>query len=307
MEYSLETQNLSKRYGKVRVLDGLDMHVPRGSIYGLIGKNGAGKSTLMRLVCGLQKPSGGSYSIGGVRCESNTPAGRVAQARRHLGAIVETPAIYLNMTAEENLKQQGLVLGVPSNEPYAELLSLVGLKDVGRKKAGQFSLGMRQRLGIAVALVGNPDLLILDEPINGLDPQGIIEIRELVLRLNQRHGITCIISSHILDELAKIATHYGFLNHGRLVQEISAAQLHANTRTCTRVQVSDVCVLTTVLDSMQVPYEVVSETEANLYARVSITELVQALSARGCELLSSTCQDESLESYFINLIGEEAS
>lgn len=170
-----------------------------------MGKNGAGKTTLIRQICGLQNPTSGSYSLYGVK--NTDPA--IRKVRKRMGAVVETPAIYQDMTAAENLKMQYQLLGLPSFEGIPELLELVGLEKVGKKKAKDFSLGMRQRLGIAIALYGNPDFLVLDEPINGLDPQGIVEIRELILKLNQEYQITVLISSHILDELAKLATHYG--------------------------------------------------------------------------------------------------
>ena len=203
MEYVLTTSGLSKKYGKFNALNNLTMHIPKGAIYGLVGRNGAGKATLIRLICGLQKPTKGHYSIYGVKDNSKD----IVKARRRMGAVVETPAIYLDMTAEDNLKQQCLILGIPSDEIIPDILKLVGLENTGKKKAKNFSLGMKQRLGIAVALVGNPDFLVLDEPVNGLDPQGIIEMRELILKLNREYQIAVLISSHILDELSRLATH----------------------------------------------------------------------------------------------------
>mgnify|MGYP004514056245 CR=1 FL=1 len=171
MEYVLETNGLCKRCRDFTALNGLNMHIPKGSIYGFVGRNSAGKTTRIRLICGLQEPTGGSFTLYGAK---STDA-KIERARRQMGAVVETPSIYLNMTAEENLRQQYLVLGMPSADGIAELLHLVGLDGTGKKKAKNFSLGMRQRLGIAVALAGNPDFLVLDEPVNGLDPQGIID------------------------------------------------------------------------------------------------------------------------------------
>ena len=202
MDYVLTTDALYKHYGHFKALDGLDMHVPKGSIYGFVGKNGAGKTTLIRLVCGLQHPTAGSYRLYG----KGNGSPEIASSRRRMGAVVEAPAIYGEMTAEDNLKMQYRVLGLPSEEGIQELLQLVGLQNTGKKKARQFSLGMRQRLGIAMALAGDPDFLVLDEPVNGLDPQGIIEIRELILKLNRERQITVLISSHILDELSRLAT-----------------------------------------------------------------------------------------------------
>lgn len=212
MEYCLTTEALCKQYRHTKALDGLSMHVPRGSIYGFVGKNGAGKTTLIRMICGLQEVSSGEYTLYGVK---NTDKG-IEKVRGRMGAIVEAPSVYMDMTAEDNLKLQYRVLGLPSYEGIKDLLKLVGLADTGKKKVKNFSLGMRQRLGIAVALAGDPDFLILDEPINGLDPQGIIEIRELILKLNRERQITVLISSHILEELSKLATHYGFIDRGAL-------------------------------------------------------------------------------------------
>lgn len=220
MQYVLETNALTKQYKNFTALNGLTMHIPKGAIYGFVGRNGAGKTTLIRLICGLQEPSSGSYCLYGIK---NTDA-KIVRSRRRMGAVVETPSIYLDMTARDNIRQQYQILGIPSESGIDELLQLVGLLDTGNKKVKNFSLGMRQRLGIAVALAGNPDFLILDEPVNGLDPQGIIEMRELILKLNQQHGITILISSHILDELARLATNYGFIDGGHLLKEMSAEE-----------------------------------------------------------------------------------
>lgn len=301
MEYVLRTNALCKQYGRSKVLDELSMNVPKGSIYGFVGRNGAGKTTLIRLICGLQSPTAGGYTIYGVDCEDR----QIAKARKRMGAVVETPSIYLDMTAEENLKQQCLVLGLPSFDEIPKILKFVGLENTGKKHARNFSLGMRQRLGIAVALIGDPDFLVLDEPVNGLDPQGIIEIRELILRLNQEKQVTILISSHILDELARIATHYGFLEKGRLVKEISAKELEAGFRKCLQVEVSDTKSLALTLDKMRIEYEIVSDTTANIYGEIGISQLVLALNEEHCELLSSHEQNESLETYFINIVGGE--
>ena len=171
MDYVLTAEGLSKRYRHFQALSGLNMRVPKGSIYGLVGKNGAGKTTLIRLICGLQEPSSGSYALYGVRNNGRRPIERM---RRRMGAMVETPSIYLDLSAADNLRMQYRVLGMPSFAGVEELLRLVGLENAGEKKAKHFSLGMRQRLGIAVALAGDPDFLVLDEPANGLDPQGIV-------------------------------------------------------------------------------------------------------------------------------------
>lgn len=299
MENILTTNNLKKTYGKFNALNGLTMNVPKGSIYGFVGKNGAGKTTLIRLVCGLQFATDGDFTLYG----KNSGSADISKARRRMGAVVETPSIYLDMTAADNLKQQYRVIGLPSFDGITELLELVGLGDAGKKKARNFSLGMRQRLGIAVALCGNPDFLLLDEPINGLDPQGIIEVRELILKLNRERGITVLISSHILDELSRLATHYGFIDKGKLVKEISAENLEKECRKCMRVTVSDTKSLAVVLDAAGLDYKIVDGKTADIFGQISITKLTDALKQADCELVSVNEHDESLEAYFINLVG----
>ena len=299
MDYILETRSLSKHYGRFKALDGMNMHVPKGAIYGLVGKNGAGKTTLIRLICGLQEPSSGSFTLYGT--ENRDKA--IVRARRRMGAVVETPSLYPDMTAEDNLKMQYRVLGLPSFEGIDQLLQLVGLEHTGKKKARNFSLGMKQRLGIAVALAGDPDFLVLDEPVNGLDPQGIIEIRELILKLNRERQISVLISSHILDELSRLATHYGFIDSGRMVKEISAEELDTVCRKCVRLVVSDVKPLARVLASMGIEYNILSPTQADVFARVNLSGLVNALAKEDCELIAAQERDESLESYYVNLVG----
>lgn len=301
MDYVLTAENLSKSYRDFKALDKLSMHVPKGAIYGFVGKNGAGKTTLIRLICGLQKPTSGSYTICGIK---NTDKS-ILKTRRRMGAVVETPSIYLELTAKDNLREQYRILGLPSFDGIDDLLKLVGLENTGKKKAKNFSLGMRQRLGIAIALAGEPDFLVLDEPINGLDPQGIIEIRELILKLNRTRQITVLISSHILDELAKLATHYGFIDNGRMVKEISAQALEEACRKCTRLQVTDTRILSYVLDDLAIDYEIISDESANVFGQINISKLVQALAEKNCEVISAAEHDESLESYYVNLIGGE--
>ena len=305
MEYAVTTSAqisvsaLGKQYGDFQALKGLSMHIPKGAIYGIVGKNGAGKTTLIRLLAGLQRPSSGEYMLYGVPHTSK----EIGKVRRRMGAVVEAPSVYQDMTAADNLKQQYRILGLPSFEGITELLALVGLSDTGKKKVKNFSLGMRQRLGIAIALAGDPDFLVLDEPANGLDPQGIVEIRELILKLNRERQITVLLSSHILDELSRLATHYGFIDKGRMVKEISAEELEAACRKCTRVEVTDTKALSRVLETMGMEYEIRSDREADIFAKVNVTKLVFALRAEGCDLLDITKREESLESYYINLVG----
>lgn len=299
MEYVLKTNALSKNYKDFKALNGLSMNVPKGAIYGLVGKNGAGKTTLIRLICGLQEPSSGDYVLYGRKSTDQ----EVVKSRRRIGAVVETPSVYLDMTAEDNLKQQYCILGLPSYDGLTDILKLVGLENTGKKKAKNFSLGMRQRLGIAIALVGDPDFLVLDEPVNGLDPQGIIEIRELILKLNHEHQITVLISSHILDELSRLATHYGFIDSGRMVKEISAEELEAACRKCVRIEVTNVKALACVLDRMKIEYNILSERTADVFAEVNVSKLAFELSKEGCEVISMQQRNESLESYYVGLVG----
>ena len=299
MDYVLTTNALSKEYGTFKALNSISMHVPKGAIYGFVGKNGAGKTTLIRLICGLQAATSGEYTLYGRKSTDK----KIDKSRRRMGAVVETPSIYLDMTAEENLKEQYRILGLTSFDGLAELLKLVGLENTGKKKAKNFSLGMRQRLGIAVALCSNPDFLVLDEPINGLDPQGIIEMRKLILKLNREHQITVLISSHILDELGKLATHYGFIDNGRIVKEISAKELEADCRKCVSVEVTSVKILACVLDSMGMEYEIQSESRADIYTKINISKLTLALAKENCEILSFQEHEESLENYYVSLLG----
>ncbi len=300
MNNVLETKNLSKKYHSSLALSNITMSVPQGSIYGLVGLNGAGKTTLMRVICGLQEPSSGSYELYGVKNSDRS----IYKMRKRMGAVIEKPALYANMSAEANIRAQFDMLGLPNDKnAIKELLELVGLERTDKKKAGKFSLGMKQRLGIAVALAGYPDFLVLDEPINGLDPEGIVEIRELLLKLNKEKGITVLISSHILSELSLLATHYGFVNKGRIIKEISAQELEQAVRKCMIAEVSDIKALTMVLEKMNVTYEIISDSKAKIFEKMSVTLLSEKLSAKGCELLGLTEADESLESFFLDLVG----
>ena len=228
MDYVIETNALTKRYGVKAAVNRMSVHVCKGDIYGLIGKNGAGKTTLMKLLLGITIPTFGSMRLFG--------SDDLCSARKKIGSLIEEPALYKNETAFENMKRFA-ILAPTTDDEIKRLLDLVGLGDTGKKKAGEFSLGMRQRLGIAIALLGNPELLILDEPINGLDPAGIKEVRDLILELNGR-GITFMISSHILDELGKIATSYGIVNNG-VLEEITAEELQNSCRGCLKIVTDD--------------------------------------------------------------------
>ena len=296
-EYILETKDLCKSYGKTQVLKNLNMHIPRGSIYGFIGKNGAGKTTLIRLVCGLQYQNKGEIIINGIK---NTDS-KIHDVRKKFGAIVETPALHLNLTARDNLILQLDILGIKDYKKADELLAFVGLADTGKKSAGNFSLGMRQRLAIAIALCGDPEFLVLDEPVNGLDPQGIIDMRELLHKMNER-GITILISSHILDELSKVATHYGFISDGRIVSEISAEELHDNFKKSMLLTVDNVMNVSNALDGLDLKYEL-NGNEVEIRGDVSVTDIILALYKYDIIVEHLVTKEESLEEFFFDLIG----
>ncbi|MBQ6018569.1 MAG: ABC transporter ATP-binding protein [Clostridia bacterium] len=299
MEYAIETNGLTKHFKKTVALDGATLRVPKGAIYGLVGRNGAGKTTLIRVLCGLQRPSAGDYQLFGVPYTDK----KVSAARRRTGALIERPAYYPEMTVLENLKQQCRILGMPSFAHLDEIIEAVGLSEYVKKRPSKLSLGYRQRLGIALALAGKPDLLLLDEPINSIDPQGIVEIRELLLRLNREHGVTMLISSHILDELSRLATDYGFLEKGKIIREMTAREFEANARKSMRVTVSDPAALAVALDEKGIEYKVLPENAVDIFAEIPVGELAALLRAGGCELMSVTERDETLESFFLNLTG----
>ena len=299
MEYVLTTENLRKKYKHGFALNGLSMHVPKGAIYGFVGRNGAGKTTVIRLISGLQTPTSGEYTLFGKKGTEK----EIGKSRRRMGVMFETPSLYLNMTAEDNLKQQYRVLGVPTFDGITDILNMVGLSETGKKKAKHFSMGMQKRLSIAVALCGDPDFLILDEPLNGLDPEGIVQIRELLLKLNREKQVTILLSGHILEEMSKIATHYGFVDKGCIVKEISAKELEASCKKCITAEVSDVKVLARILDMKGTEYAVLSERTVEIFDEISVTELVHLLEAEGCELYRVSEREATLEYYYISLVG----
>ena len=275
MEYILETNNLKKQYKSFKALNGLTMHVPKGSIYGFIGKNGAGKTTLIRLISGLQTPTSGEFKIYDI---SNNDS-HISNARQKMGAVVETPSIFHDLTAYDNLKTQYDILGINNYSTINDLLKLVGLDNTGQKMAKNFSLGMRQRLGIAIALCGNPEFLILDEPINGLDPEGIVEIRKLIKKLNKERNITILISSHILDELSKVATHYGFIADGKIIKEMSAKEFEEDCKKSIHIDTDKS--LEKVLKDNNYNYKLITKTSADIYGEIAITPLVLSLHKSG--------------------------
>lgn len=300
MENCLTTHNLTKRYRKFTALDNVSLQVKRGAIYGLVGRNGAGKTTIIRVVTGLQEPTEGEYTLFDV---NHSDGKALARIRRRIGAIVETPALYNSMSAKENLYHQAILLGLPSTSKIDKLLKLVGLEDAGKKRVSNFSLGMRQRLGIALALIGDPDLIILDEPTNGLDPQGIVEIRELIFKLNKENGVTFVISSHILGELSKLATDYGFIEKGRLICEMTAEQLEEKCRKKIILKVDGKKSLSSVLDKAKLEYKMLSPDECEIYGLTDIQAVLTLLTDSKLSVVRINECDEDLETFFLNLIG----
>ena len=299
MEMMLTVQDLTKRYHDFKALDHFSMNVEKGAIYGFVGRNGAGKTTLIRTICGLQAPSQGTYTLLGRKL--NDP--KIAKSRRKMGAVIETPSLYRELNARENLEVQLRMLGLAESAEIDRLLALVGLSEAGRKKVKDFSLGMRQRLAMAVALAGDPDFLVLDEPVNGLDPQGIIEVRELILKLNQKHQVTVMISSHNLDELARLATVYGFIDHGRMVKEIAADELEKTCRKCVELSVGSPEAAVETLESTGADYRVTAADTVEVYGEIGLSDLLLKLAKNGCAVLSMKARDESLESYYLSLVG----
>ena len=297
MNFVLETNCLRKKYKHHEALKGVYMHVPKDSVYGLIGRNGAGKTTLMRLLTGVQRESGGSYSLFGV--DKNSP--EIKKERRRIGAMIESPSIFLYLSAEENLKMQYRILGLPSFSSIPEILDLVGLSDTGKKKVSSFSFGMKERLGIAMALAGHPDILILDEPINGLDPEAIVEMRELIIRLNREMHMTIIVSSHILDELSKVATYYGFLDDGVMVKEISAEEMAKECRKAMRIKVESLEKAALALSLSGWEYSVVDDDTLDVYGEIKIKDVVECLKDAG--IIDVDKRTENLEGYFISTVG----
>lgn len=300
MDNVLSIKDLSKEYGKYRVLKNVNLDIPNGSIFGLVGRNGAGKTTLMRIITGLAEPTSGTYSLSGVSSNDR----KIISVRRRMGSIIDSPAIYRNLSAYDNVKLQYINLGMTSFESIPELLELVDLHGTGKKKAGKFSLGMRQRLGIAVALCGKPDILILDEPINGLDPQGIIQMREILLRINHERHTTILISSHILEELSKLVTHYAFIEKGEILQTLSSRELMEKVRKASRLKVSSTELLCPVFDREGIEYKVEDDENVDIFSEITASRVVGLANEANVEVISISENNESLEGYFMNLVAK---
>ena len=297
----LKTYNITKKYGEQLAVDNVNMTIKKGDIYGFIGQNGAGKTTLIRLITGLIHKSGGEIELLGANEENE-----LNKARTMVGSLIETPSFYTNMTARENLEVSRLVRNIPGKKCIDEVLELVGLKDVEKKKVKNFSLGMRQRLGIENALMGNPKLLILDEPINGLDPMGIVEIRELLKKINKEKDMTILISSHILSELSELATTYGIISNGKLIEEITAKQLSEKCRQYIDLKVDDTARAVILLERELgiSDYEVLEDSNIKVFSNLdNVGEINSLLSRSGIIVESISVKGENLEEYFMNKVG----
>lgn len=297
--YLLQTFGLTKQFGHHKAVNHVDIRVKKGAIYGFIGRNGAGKTTFLKMISGLSSPDSGEMELFGYKGRD------LKNIRSRVGCLIESPGLYDNMNAYENLKTKCIFSGIKKRGYIEDLLETVGLSDVGKKKINHYSLGMKQRLGIALALIGEPDLLVLDEPINGLDPQGIAEVRDTILRLQSDRNMTILISSHILEELSKIATDYGIIHNGLLLQELTREELMK--RCCERMEL--------ILESPQnaLPildqagfknYQVIDKNRIFIFERLNESSLLNMeLSKAGIPVSGISIISEELESYFLNLTG----
>lgn len=299
MEYVLRTSNLTKTFSKHCAVDNVSLHIKRGEIYGFIGRNGAGKTTFMKMISGLSVPTAGEIELFGEKMNN------ISKYKSRIGNLIEAPGIYPNMSGRSNLRCKSLALGIHREGYEDKLLEMVGLNNVGNKKVKNYSLGMKQRLGIAFALVGEPDFLILDEPINGLDPQGIAEIRDILLKLKAEKNMTILISSHILEELSKIADTFGIINEGRLIQEISAEDLMNKCSDYIELKLDNASRATTILDKLGFnDYKVTDKETICIYDQLDRSgELNSELVQNGCMVKSISVVQEKLEDYFLKLTG----
>ena len=300
MSYIVETNNLTKVYSGRAVVDGVNMHIPQGSIYGFVGENGSGKTTIMRMLTGVARPNKGGYTINGIKNTSN----KIYGVRKKMSAIVENVSYVPSMTALDNIKYQELYLGIKlTPEQRMNLLTMVDLDKVGKKKVKNFSLGMRQRMGIALALMNDPEFMLLDEPMNGLDPQGIAELRDLLIRVNREKGITILISSHILSELEKIATVYGFISHGKLIEELTVEELQDKGRKSITIKFADIEAAYKVLKELNVKdFKTFPNGDVQIFDELEIGPFVAKLNDKKLKILSINSSDETVEDYYLNLV-----
>lgn len=302
-KFIVQTQGLSKAYNNKSVLDAVDIHVKKGEIYGLVGKNGAGKTTIMKILCGLIHPTSGNIQIFGEHFE-----GRVTDVGLRIGNILETPAFFPYLSARDNLEYYRKQMGIPEKTCVDEILKTVGLEEAGKKKFKTFSLGMKQRLGFAYALLGSPDLLILDEPTNGLDPQGILSFRKMILSLVRERQLTVIISSHILSELTQLVDTYGFIKQGKLIEEVPAELIRQRCKHHLLIKTNDASRAAAICEEQlhTSQYEVVEDGYIKLFDYLGRSnEVVDVLIQNGISLYTIQEVQGNLEEYYMKIMGEE--
>lgn len=301
MDTILKTKNLTKKYHNQLAVNNVNMEIKQGDIYGLVGKNGAGKTTLLRMISGLTMPSSGEIDL-----FNETSSQGLNKSRMRTGAIIETPSFFPYLSAKKNLEYYRIQRGIAEKDSIDYALKIVGLHDTGNKKFKNFSLGMKQRLGLALTIMSSPDILILDEPINGLDPTGIVEFREILLKLNRERNTTILISSHILSELSQLATTYGFIHNGVFLERLSSEELSNKCRKALAIKVSDTAKAATIIERElgSSEYEILNDNEIKLYDLMNVPEKVsKVLINNNIMLYSMSSEGVNLENYFINLIG----
>ena len=304
-ETIIKTRDLTKCFKDCKALNEINLTVSRGDIYGLIGDNGAGKTTFLKLLAGHLFPTEGEINLFGVHMERE-----LERQRKRTGVIIEQPGFYPQLSVEQNLEYYRIQKGIPGKEIVEDILKIIGLTNMRKKKGKTLSMGMKQRLGLGIALLGEPELLILDEPINGLDPSGIIEMRNLLLRLNREKNITIIISSHILSELEQLATVYGFLDRGCLLEQISAETLHENCKNYLEMHVSDVEIYTTFLEKElhHEAYQILPDETIRIFYPTQDTEIYSRLAgAHGVGITRMELREQTLEEHYMKLKGGERS
>ena len=301
MDYILTADNISKQYKHVMAVDSVSLHVKKGDIYGFIGRNGAGKTTTLKILSGLARPTSGSFTIFGKSDDEL----RRSNFFSRIGILIENPGLYTDMSAYDNLKMKCLYAGIKDEAYIGSLLTLVGLDRGNRRHVRNYSMGMKQRLGIAMAMIGDPEILFLDEPINGLDPQGIAEIRETLLKLNKEKGLTIIISSHILEELSKIATHYGIINGGKLIAELTAEELSSRCESRIVFKLQDIQGACNILANMGITrFRAVDPTTIHIYERLDeIAQTGMALAKADILVSGLWIESAGIEEFFFNMTG----
>ena len=298
----LETNSLTKIYGYHTAVDHVNMHIEKGDIYGFVGENGAGKTTIIRLISGLAKPSEGDYNLFGI----NSHAKEILEARKKVSGIVESVSLSPSLSAFNNIKSQAILANKNfSDDQINALIARVGLnpKEIENKKVGSFSLGMRQRLGIAITLISDPEFIILDEPMNGLDPKGFIEVRDTIIELNKQ-GITFLISSHILSELEKVCTRIGFISHGKLLKELSIKELHQQSKPRIEIEAENIEEVKNAFSSkLKLTNLEIEGNILSIYDQVNFNDILKFIVGNNIDVTNINKKEDTIETYYMKLIG----